>query len=267
MFKKLIVCVAVLSTLPALAGNQTWDFTSGGSQLSSSGDGNSLSMVIDGVALTVSGWSDTNGISYVNGTPETIDEAELVYYGDTLGLINQDEDDGTPNHSIDSYDPNNNSSWGNDFDALMLTFSSEVILDGLDIGWAYEDYDTSNEARNADITTIAYTGNGSRNISGSTWQDISNSSAWSLVQNSSNVLKGDYYALTNQVKSTSFLISAYNPVFGTDGWSSLNDGFKLAGITTQTRSQKPPTDIPEPATFATFLLGLIAIRKLRKKVR
>ena len=262
VLKKLIVCIAVLFTLPTLAGNQTWDFTSNSTPLNSSVNGNSFSMNVDGITLTVTGWSDTFGQSYVVGTPETIEEAELVYYGDSLGLNNKDEDDDTPNHSIDSYDGR----WGNDFDVLMFTFSSEVSLDGLDIGWAYEDYNTNNSSAHADITTIAYTGNGSSNISGSTWQGIATSSAWSLVQNSSNVPKDSYHALTNQVKSSSFLISAYNPLFG-GNWSSLNDGFKLAGITTKTSSPKPPTDVPEPATFATLLLGLIGLRIVRKKVR
>ena len=264
MIKKLVFCVTALSALPAFAGTQTWDFTSGGSPLSSGNYGNSISMDIDGITLTVTGWSDTNGQSNIS-TPETIEEAALVYYGDSLGLINRDEDSGTPNHSIDSYDASNG--YGNDYDVLMLTFNSEVTLDGLDIGWAYENYvDNNNRGQSsADITTLAYTGTGSDSISGSTWQSISTSAAWSLVQNSSDVDDYNYHALTNKVKSTTFLIGAYNPLFGSDGWSSLNDGFKLAGITTKTT--EPSTDIPEPATLGMFLLGLVGVGRLRKKVR
>jgi hypothetical protein len=175
-------------------------------------------------------------------------------------LENKDGDGGTPNHSIDSYDGR----WGNDFDVLMFTFSSDVWLDGLDIGWAYEDYGTNSSSPNADITNIAFTGNGSSNISGNTWLSISTSKVWILVQSSSNIPQDHYHTLTNQVKSTSFLIGAHNPLFGND-WSSSNDDFKLADITTKTSSPKPPTDIPESATFATLLLGLIGIRVVRKK--
>jgi hypothetical protein len=55
IMKILIVCITVLSALPAFAGNKTWDFTSSGAPLNRSVNGNSLSMTVDGITLTVTG--------------------------------------------------------------------------------------------------------------------------------------------------------------------------------------------------------------------
>jgi hypothetical protein len=277
--KKLCCVLLSLVCAQVSAGTQTWEFTNStdnNSQLDYStadyyGDGNTINMMIDGISLEVSGWSDTRGQSYTS-TPETVEQAELVYYGSRkygaqLGMINQDEGDDTPNHSIDSYDYNG--CWGDDIDMVLLSFSEAVSLEGITIGWAREDYGTYDSTRKSDITAVAYTGdvNAGPNIANRSWSDIASDSAWTFVENLMDATQNSYHTVDNNgnVLSNFWLVGAYNPVFSNTNYSTNNDGFKLAGITTSAASNPPATPVPEPSALLLMLASLgLLVRKRQK---
>lgn len=274
--KKLCCVLLSLVCAQVSAGTQTWEFTNStdnNSTLNYDGYGNSINMVIDGISLEVSGWSDTRGRSY-SSTPETVEQAELVYYGrdnKQLGMINQDEgyygDPGAPDHSIDSYDYNG--CWGDDIDMVLLSFSEAVSLDGITIGWAREDYYGSNTTRKSDITAVAYTGdvNAGPNIANRSWSDIASDSAWTFVENLMDAKQNSYHTVDNDgnVLSNFWLVGAYNPVFSNTNYSTNNDGFKLAGITTSAASNPPPAPVPEPSALLLMLASLgLLVRKRQK---
>lgn len=253
--KKLFYILISLVCAQVSAGTQTWNFSN--SSVTGSGYNNSINMVVDGISMTVTGWSDTLGRSDRNDPlSETIERAKLVHWqGYGLGVENRDGDSGTPNHSIDSYD----GSWGDDIDMVLLSFSKAVSLKGLSIGWAYEDYYGNYQAQ-ADITTVAYTGNNAPNFDGRTWGQVAADSAWTFVDNLIDASANQYHTVDNKgnILSNYWLVGAYNPVFSNTNYSSDNDGFKLTGLTTEfnTTTTPPPTDVPEPSMFVLMLILL-----------
>ena len=275
MLRKLVFLASLVAT-NSFAGTQTWDFTNSvvdgiDTRLDGAYMGNSFSMEVDGISLTVTGWADSNGASNTsNPHSETVEEARLVYYGQTLGIINQDEagigDHGTPNHSIDNYDTE---SWGDDYEMVLLSFSEAVSLDEIGIGWARENYGTNSQQSNADITTVAYTGSDTdlqsdasgdswtdRNLLGNSWTQIAADAAWTFVDDISNADDYQYHAIDNpnELVSNFWLVGAYNPVFSGTSWSDNNDGFKLSGIKSSAEAQTtPPTEVPEPSSIILFL--------------
>ena len=260
--KALPLLAGAVLALPATANQQVWEFNQHTSPLNNHNFGNSINLNEDGINLNVSGWSDTVGPS--SSPPEGLEETKLIYYGNSLGMQNADEDAGSPNHSTDSYDPTNNPSWGNDFDAALLSYDASVVLEHVGLAWAKEDYNTSSEANHADISVLAYTGAApfSGFTSSDTWAGIL-SKGWSVIDNYSNVAAYSYTAVNSAAVSSKYwLISAFNPVFGNSHWSAHNDGFKLAGAKTSTgHPPPPPPGVPAPGTAALFLLGLAVLRK------
>lgn len=261
MFKKIMAGALGILSIPAMAATQTWNFDPTTTPLSSSSVGNNIMMSQDALTLKVTGWADTAGTSFVS-TPETIEEAKLVFYSDTLGIQNLDEinygDTGTPNHSIDSYDP---AGWGNDYEMVLLEFNTAVNLTGFNIGWAREDYGTSSQTSQADITTLAFTGaDASFNLAGLSWADIAASSDWDKINDYSNVADSAYQSVSTAINSRYWLIGAYNPVFGGSLDSGRNDGFKLDGVTTEMSNQ-----VPEPGSLALLGLGAVALFANRRR--
>jgi hypothetical protein len=255
--KTLAVLLASVAISPAMAAVQTWSYS--GASLSGTGYGNYIDLSSNGVNLKTSAWSDTNGTSHV-ATPETIQTAEIRFYNNTLGIVNQDEDAGVPDHSIDSYDAN---AYGNDYDMVLLEFDSAVSITGFSIGWALED----NSQPYSDVSLVAYTGNNFTGLAGETWSSIVNGGGWTSEENFSNVPNYSTvnYQSAQPTYSQYWLLGAYNSVFGNDGWSTLNDGFKLAGLSTKTKDQTPGNDVPEPGTLVMLMSGLLILAMRRKQ--
>lgn len=279
--KKLLLSVVAFASFSGIAGTQTWDFTDdiqngNDSTLSSNTYGNTISMVIDGIDLTVSGWADSLGVTNTNDIhSEVVEEARLVYYGESLGMINQDEgaigDTGQPNHSIDNYDSCN---WGDDIEMVLLHFSEAVSLEGINIGWAREEYSNGSTYAQSDITTVAYTGDydgyDTDVIAGKSWSQVAADSAWTFVDDLMDVAQYDYHTVdnSNNIVSNYWLVGAYNPIFGGMNWTSDNDGFKLSGVTTKksVTNIEPPTEVPEPAPLALFVIGAALVMTRKKFV-
>ncbi|WP_416307587.1 exosortase-dependent surface protein XDP1 [Neptunicella sp. SCSIO 80796] len=254
MLKSSLLLITGLLSMQALAGTQTWDMDDsplyGGSN-----DGNYLNLTEDSITLTVTGWSDTGG-----SNDDIIASGELAFYGSgELGLINRDEGDQQPDHSIDSSNSNSNN-WV-DYDAVLLEFSQAVNLEQFYVGWAYD-----NGNSEADISLLAYTnhsGNGTADIEGSSWNNIIGQ-GWESIDNYANVDDYSYQIVDTTVTSKYWLIGAYNPIFGSgSGLGSENDGFKLKEVYTSTSA--PRTEVPEPNALAILAIGLLSLVRVRSR--
>lgn len=265
------LCLLIASTLlatNAMADTSLWYNTSSGSLQGGSSDnrtsynyqyGNYLNLNDNGIGLTITGWSDTGYYSddKYSGDDSVIRDAHLQFYGNNLAIINRDENGTQPQHSADNM--------GGDHDAFLLEFDQAINLSQFGIGWAY---DSGNPY--ADMSLLAYQGQGSASLDGSTWNTIAQS--WTSVGNYSDVDNYSYQSISTSIKSKYWLISAYNPIFngphiGSGYLGDGNDGFKLTSLagTKPTTSRKPPTDVPEPGMLALFSLGLLSLATTRRK--
>lgn len=222
-------------------------------------------VVVDGVGIEVSAWSDTAGSGddivvggylagpWSNGT-------EVGY-----GMENQDEVDygnyqnGGYSHAIDNLAGNTT-----DYDMVLFSFSESVSLTGATFSWLTKESDQ-------EVTVV-----GLNDISGLT----SGSSSWADIINSAVVSAGsfviekcdDVYTSTFTTTSTAqyWLVGAYNSAFAyVDSFTKNDDAFKLAtiGFTKEETSGKPPTDVNAPGSLALLMLGggFIAWRKRKSK--
>jgi hypothetical protein len=161
-------------------------------------------------------------------------------FGTNYGI--GDEKASTPNHAIDNE--------GGYFDMLMLSFDSLVTLNSIDLGWISGD---------SDVSILAFNGTPSQ-ISplGKSWESLL-TNGWQSAGNYYNVGNSPKNVNPLSIPSQYWLIGAYNPLLDTNQNDSINDYFKLQGITV-TKSIK----VPEPSTFLLFgfgLLGLITVRR------
>lgn len=243
---------AALNAAPALAAVQTWDFDSSSQSFSSSTNGNTLSLTSsDGINLTVSAWSDTNDLT----GPDLIETARLNWANSTaLGVVNQDEDTSSPNHSVDSVTTDSDG----EFDMLLLEFDTAVNLTDINLNWAVGGASVDS----ADISILAWNGIGDDTLLGNTWGDVlaGSGGGFNSVGNYTNVPLGYYAVNPGDVVSTQWLVGVYNPVYGAGG-DAGDDGFKLSAIRTFTDDPPPPNDVPVPGSLPLLLLGLYGLRK------
>lgn len=216
----------------------------------------------DGVNLTVRGYSDTRDVARGD---DMIKTGKIAWASETsLGIRNKDETTAGNNRATDSVATGTADPDG-DFDMMLLEFDTAVSLSGLQLEWAQG----GGAVDTADISILAYSGEGSTKLVGNTWgQTLGNGTgdAYDLVGNYSNVNLSYYSVNPNKIMSTRWLIGVYNPVFG-EGGDAANDGFKLANIETFTASLEAdaadPIEIPAPGTLALVFAGMFALRARR----
>lgn len=235
MFKKSLLIIISLFAGSAMAGTETWDFGTADAALDSWGMGNSITMNVGGVELVISGWSDTGGSS-----DNRFETGQLMKYGNGIGMINRDEGDNDPNHSVDSR-------YSNDYDFLLLEFDTAVRLDEFGLSWRMD----------GDMSVASYNGDFAGFDSSSTWANLI-SSGWETTGNYNNVGTSSYQATGASAYSKTWLISTFNAAFGTpDGGLDLgDDGFKLKGLVT---TSPQLTQVSEPAALLIFSLGLVML--------
>jgi hypothetical protein len=259
-YKQKLVGLAIVATaagfsVPTLAGVQAWNFNSG-SQTFTGGanNGNSLVMTVDGIQMTITGWSNTADL-----TPtDKIETGKLIWATtNAIGVQNRDEGTTSPDHAVDSSSSDSN---GGEFDMLLLEFSTAVNLTGIDLAWAVG----GNAANTADMSLLAYTGAGSSALNTKTWAEVLGTpgSAYDSAGNPSNVGLSYFTVNPTNITSTKWLVGVYNPVFGAGG-DSGDDGIKIASLTTSTTDTPPDGDVPVPGTLLLLLAGLGALRARR----
>ena len=206
----------MLASTSSFAATQTWDLLNGnGSGIENNnahdiGYGTYIDMTVGGIEVVASAWSSTgegtcgsndSGCKTYDSDP-FIQRANLTKYnGYGLGAINQDEGSGSPDHSFD----NTGSTYGADYDMMLLQFDTAVVLEEIDIGWRGSD---------SDISILGYTGSDDINgvpFGGSdTWSSLLND-GWGLVNNLNNTNLGSNQVFNNYTNY--YNICNYKSVF------------------------------------------------------
>lgn len=245
---KNILALGILATsTSAFSSTHTADF-SGVADLNA--NATSFNFSVDGINMTISGWSDT--YNNLNNQDTEIDAAALDRFGSGWGVDNNDECNGgggcSPAHSMDNI---GSGGWV-DYDMILVSFSEAVTLTGADFSWLYR-------SSESEISVAALSGALASNLDGNTWQSVVNGAMWSDSSHVSN-----YYAGINagQTASQYWLVGAYNSIFNTNfsGGTNNNDGLKISSI-----DFSISTDVPEPQTALILSLGLFGLMLRRRK--
>jgi hypothetical protein len=189
---------------------------------------------VGGIGLTVTGWSN-NGAAVVQDT--------VGKWGGGLGVENAT----TPDHSIDSQ--------GGDFDMLLLSFSTAVTLNSIDLGWIYQD-----DSRRSDVSIMAGT---SALTAGASWASLLTvPNGWQTAGNYNNVGYNETAVNGSAISSKYWLIGAYNPILGAAiaNNDTYYEAFKLEGV-------KVTKAVPESSALLLFGLGLLGLAAVRRRVR
>ncbi len=228
--------------------------------------------------VTVTGWANTTGGN------RRLQQGEMAHYGGGLGVKNADAGSGDggegspPEHAVDNDDR---------FDLVLFDFGTQSVdLSEVALGWFSQD---------SDLTVLAYTGNldptddtGAHYIGDqeSWWNSNADnnetltSNGWTLIGNhdvdSGPGVPGSQSVNSGDVSSSYWIVSAYNPVFGSNCTpsnsfcqSDYEDYFKISALSGDIIPDDPGPGIPAPATLALIGLGLAGMgyRRRGRKTR
>lgn len=245
-----------------------------------------------GPVVDISGWSDaglggndTNVQKQLPNTGATTTEQKtgVTRYGGGLGLLNFNEVSSSGGvHSVDNT--------GGDSDGLLFDFSADPTN-----AWALTSFQLGypGSGSESDFSVLYYVGNGTPEFDTSTdWAgQVGGGGSWALLGHFADVSgrpakkatfncfgDNDTCADGEQIFSSGWFVSAYNPAFGdtsncdTVGVSggvcvAGNDKGKIWDITGEVRPTDTP-GVPEPGSLALLSLGFVSLaacRKIRSK--
>lgn len=254
----------------ALASTSTIGF--GG--VSDSGSSfNQFNVAVDGVTVTVSGWSDTGGAN-----DDLIERAvDFDKNGAGWSMENRDEANGNNscyyssyNHSADNYGKNSDGSAcsDRDYDFFLVSFSEAVSLTQATYSWLSGGSNRTADQRAArnQVSVVALDVPSLANSAPSkTWASIKSQhtleSDYSQVQNNSGYYS-NFAGNTQGQYSSMWLIGALNSVFGGHASWEGNDGMKLSGISF---NRNVPAQVPEPSTMVMLLIALVGLTRFGRR--
>lgn len=247
--------VLALAAPLAAQASVSWNFTSGGTNSSSTFGNERVFAAAGGQQVTATAWSDT-GCGWNCGSDAEIYDAYLGQWSGGLGVNNRDNESGSPDHSTDN---------AADFDFILFDFSSATgqtfSMETASVGWT--------STGDADLSVLAYLGdNPPPSVGQKTFSGLL-SDGWSLVSQI-NAYGTGAKTVQNPAAITSswWIVSAYNPAFGgnTTGMDTGDDYLKisaLSGFFEETQNGGGGTPgIPEPASILLLGLGLPLMRLL-----
>lgn len=238
-----IVGAALMAMAPSAMALSTWNFA-GCTTVNCSGGGGSNPVLTSITAFSTTGNTGTTFEAVTSG---------LTFYSNGYGVRNANEDGTSPNHAIDNE---------TNTDAVLLNFSSSVILRQLLVGWAAVD---------SDVSVLRYTGSVAPTIAGKSISGITGSllsDGWVSVGHYETVAGpapggSNNSAVTNVngggLASSWWLISAYNSGYGGANFGSIGTGtldyVKLLSVAGDKFVQQ--SSVPEPGTLALVAAALL----------
>ncbi|WP_371195749.1 exosortase-dependent surface protein XDP1 [Glaciecola sp. SC05] len=236
----------------------SWSFKTSSSDtghIQGSGAHTSLSGTKHGIDLDITAWSSSlfgsNAYCQDSNGDRCIQRSRLTRYGNSgLGVINGDEGDDTPNHSVD----NNHF----DFDMILLSFSEAINISAIDTGWNYTYGGSGGRTQNtAGASVMAFTGGdsiiGTPFASNETWADITNRGWTNIGSDFKGNGSNGHIPVTSSagVFSKYWLVGAAHAIERNAG--HLTDHIKISGVSFM-KEGTSVIDANAPASIA-FLLG------------
>lgn len=231
--------------------------------------------------LATCGTNNTYGIAGFasSGTAWAVNTtSQLQFYaGGGLGMASDSTGTTAPNHALDNGPSTGATNLINGLgntEAVFLTFSSSVVLSGIEIGYKSGD---------ADISLFRFIGTGAPTtgptLAGTTASGASMTTAgWELVGNYGDLVTTATTAPYNAVNagnkgSSWWLVSAYNTSYGlvatTGTVDQGNDYFKILAVAGSkcvgTTTNCGPVKVPEPGSLALVSVGLMGALGLRRR--
>lgn len=292
------VALAALAMVASSGANATWTFTTGSGVVAADGTGISITGVTgayaaNGGMLTSTGSTivtagsagcgtpqtgsnctyGINGFSATSGTTWTAGNAasSLTLYGGGFGMSSDSNGTTAPNHALDNgpatdlLGTNFVTGLGNT-EAILVNFSSSVILNSVTTGYV---------AGDSDFSLFRFSGGSAPSMSG-VGTSLANmgTAGWSLVGNyngGSNSAGSTTSVNSGNASSSWWLITAYNSAYGSGaGLDQGNDFFKLLALagTKPTPPGGGGGGVPEPGSLAlsaVALAGAFGIRRRRQQ--
>jgi hypothetical protein len=220
----------------------------------------------------ISGFA-ASGTAWVAGDSAS----QLQYYSGGKGMASDSTSGTAPNHALDNGPSTNSSDLINgrgNTEAILVSFSSSVVLSSIGIGWKSGD---------ADISLFRYTGSSAPSLNGVLASGVTNmlNAGWELVGNYGDLAvdtTNPYNAVNASGKGSSWwLISAYNSSYGSATTGAVdqgNDFFKVYAVAGSKCTGGGGTcggggsggSVPEPSTIALAALGLVGAFGIRRRV-
>lgn len=223
------------------------------------------SLNMNGVNVTLSGWSNGNGSSVYR-----VADNKIIGYTNSqgvtgYGITNNDENPNTPDHATDNI--------GEGFDFFLLSFDTDVTLNSADFSWLNNWNWSTRKDQQVSVAGLNSTGLSTLTSGSNTWSTIAGaalaSGSFDIANSkSSGVYKSENFGFSETAQY--WLVGTYNTYFGSvNGASLYNDAFKLSAVNfskTNTKPKPGPDPVSAPGSLALLLSGmaLIAIRRRQK---